>query len=809
MHKYNPKEIEPKWQQAWEDAGIFKAQNGDTSREKLYSLETFPYPSAAGLHVGHPEGYTAEDIHARFARMNGHNVLYCIGWDAFGLPTENYAIKLGKNPKDVAAANIANFKRQVKMFGFSYDWDREINTSDPAYYKWTQWIFLQLFNKGLAYRKNAPVNWCDHCKTVLAREQVIGGQCERCHTAVVQKDMEQWFFKITEYAEELLSDLETVDVPESTKEGQHNWIGKSEGVEVEFRVQGTDEIIKVFTTRVDTLFSAAFLVLAPEHPLVESVATDEHTPEVTQYVQETLRKTELMRSSLAEKTGVFTGAYAINPANEERIPIWIGDFVIASYGTGAVFGDAHDERDFDMAKKYHIALTVSIRPHDETLWEKVKNLEVCYTGDGILVNSGQFDGLTSVEARGQIGRWLESGGKGRSVINYRLRDWLVSRQRYWGAPIPIIWCRTCGAVPVPESQLPVLLPDDVDFTPTGQPPLASSPSFVNVKCPVCKAPARRDAETMDTFVDSSWYFLRYCSPQETSRPFNKKDVDYWMPVDLYVIGAEHITLHLLYARFLTKALADLQLLSFREPFRTIRHIGLILGADGQKMSKSRGNVVNPDDVVSCHGADAVRMYEMFMGPLEDAKPWSTEGIVGITRFLEKVWRIAEQAHDNPTKNVSHSSSAYKTLLHQTIKKVTDDVKRLHYNTAIAQMMILINALGKATTVTREDCEVLLKILHPFAPHITEELWHTLGHTSFLMQQSWPTYDETTATADTIELVVQVNGKVRERYQVAAGLSDEELTTMALQGHKVQPFLTGKSIVDVIVVRGRLVNVVVK
>ena len=787
--RYNFKDIEKKWQDQWQENQVHATDNNST-KEKFYALETFPYPSAAGLHVGHPEGYTAEDIQVRFMRMQGKNVLYTMGWDAFGLPTENYAIKVGKHPKEVALTNTENFKRQVKMFGFSYDWNREINTSSPEYYKWTQWIFIQMFNRGLAYRKNAPVNWCESCKTVLAREQVVDGACERCKNQVIQKDMEQWFFKITDYAEELLSGLETLDWPNSTKEGQRNWIGKSEGATLSFVVEGSSEKIEVFTTRPDTLYGVTYIVLSPEHAMLASLKEKAtNADEITAYQETAKGKSELERTQLAkEKTGVkMGGVFVMHPITGEKVSVWVADYVIATYGTGAVMAvPAHDERDFVFAKKYGIEIRKVITSDEE-----------CYTGDGLLINSEEFNGKNNREAMFAIAE----KANGTKTTTYRLRDWLVSRQRYWGAPIPMIWCDVCGAVPVPEKDLPVMLPDDVDFTPDGQPPLARSKDFQHVACPKCGKDARRDFETMDTFVDSSWYFLRYPSTHDKTQAFNKEEVDTFMPVDLYVIGAEHIVLHLLYARFFTKVFADMGLLTVREPFHKMRHIGLILGDDGQKMSKSRGNVVNPDEVVALYGADAVRLYEMFMGPLEDAKPWSTDSISGVARFLEKVWKVMEKVSSEEHDGVSR-------VIHQTIKKVTDDIKVMSYNTAIAQMMIAANEMTTASQVNKKDFESFVKVLHPFAPHITEELWHELGNATFLQKESWPVCDEAKLVKEMFEMVIQVNGKIRDRVQVKTGISEDEMKEIALKSERVMKELEGKEAKKIVVIQNRLVNIVI-
>lgn len=793
LKEYNHKKIEKKWQKKWDEAGIFKASL--KPKNKYYSLETFPYPSAAGLHVGHPEGYTAEDINARYQRMNGKDVLYTMGWDAFGLPTENYAIKIGRNPKEVADNNIKNFKRQVKVFGFSYDWSREINTSDPAYYKWTQWFFLLMYKHGLACKGKAPVNWCESCKTVLANEQVMDGKCERCENVVLLREMEQWFFKITEFADELLSGLEKLDWPDSTKEGQRNWIGKSEGAALEFPIVCHPETIDAFTTRPDTLFGATYLVLAPEHELIQKLeARIKNHNEVQRYIESVQKKSQFERAELQrEKTGVeLKGIKAINPATKEEIPIWLADYVLASYGTGAIMAvPAHDERDFDFAKKYKLEIREVIKPP--------KGVEEdCYLGGGILVNSGKFNGMDSEKAKIAITKAV--GGKLTSTC--RLRGWLISRQRYWGAPIPIVYDPKGKPHPVKEEHLPWLLPKDVDFKPTGKSPLASSKEFIKRTEKLYGKGFRPEFDTMDTFVDSSWYFFRYTDPNNEKEFANKKKIHLWMPVDLYIIGAEHTVLHLLYARFFTKVLKKFGYIDFDEPFFKLRHIGLILGEDHRKMSKRWGNVVNPDDVVGRFGADAVRMYEMFMGPLRDEKPWDTQGIKGISRFLQKIWHLRDKVSGDKMNEES------KRLLHQTIKKVTEDIEALKYNTAIAQMMILVNAFSIDSAIPRKDWEMFLAIFCPFAPHISEELWEILGNRPFLSQKKWPKWDENFAREETITIVIQVNGKVRAEQKHTPGISKENLEKAALEDKNIQKWTSGKKIKKVIVVPDKLVNVVV-
>lgn len=799
MDKYCPRKIEPKWQKQWDKERAFKADD-KSDKEKFYCLDMFPYPSSHGLHVGHPEGYTATDIVSRHKRMNGFEVLHPMGWDAFGLPAENFAVKTGAHPQETTKRAINTFRKQIKSLGFSYDWDREINTSRPDYYRWTQWIFLQFYKNGLAYKKRAAVNWCGRCRTVLANEQVLNGLCERCGRAVVKKDLEQWFFRITDYAEKLLEGLKDIDWPEPIKLMQENWIGRSEGAEIEFPVQGATEKIKVFTTRPDTLYGATYMVLSPEHEMVGRVTPQENRPAVEEYVRRARSRSDLERTDLAaEKTGAFTGAYAINPASLKKIPIWISDYVLSHYGTGAIMCvPAHDERDWEFAKKFRIPIVRVVdggQPDDE-----------CYSGPGRLVNSEEFDGQDWEEAKKNIAKKV----KGKITVNYKLRDWLISRQRYWGAPIPIIHCPKCGQVPVPEKDLPVRLPTDVDFKPTGESPLASSRSFQEVSCPKCGARegVRREADTMDTFVCSSWYYLRYCDPEDGKYFARNGLLEKWMPVDLYVGGAEHAVMHLIYARFVYKALKDLGYIKIdksrdhNEPFRKLRNQGMILGEDHQKMSKSRGNVVNPDDVVAEYGADTFRMYEMFMGAFEEVKPWDPKSIKGVRRFLDRVWSLREKAADKEPEEGEARS------LHKTIKKVSEDIEKFGFNTAIAQMMIHQNFLADMKEISKSAYETFLTILGPFAPHICEEIWSRLGHEESLFKQAWPKYDNKLVTDEEVELVVQVNGKVRDKIMVPKDIKEEEAIKKALDSDKIQNFIGNKKIRKQIFVPGKLVNIVV-
>jgi len=832
--------IEPKWQAYWEARKAFRAIDGDR-RPKYYILDMFPYPSGAGLHVGHPEGYTATDIVARFKRMRGYNVLHPMGWDAFGLPAEQYAIETGTHPAVTTRKNIETFKRQITRLGFSYDWDREIDTTDPAYVKWTQWIFLKLYERGLAYMAEAPVWWCDFCGTVLANEEVLDGRCERKGHPVQRRPMRQWMLKITAYANRLLADLDALDWPDHIKEQQRYWIGKSEGAEVWFGVEasvgsmpeplvdgvrvrrrdGTIEL-KIYTTRPDTLFGATYLVLAPEHPLVPHVTTSHHREAVERYGAEAARKNELERSDLSkEKTGVWTGAYATNPINGERIPIWIADYVLASYGTGAIMAvPAHDQRDLEFALTFGLDVRLVIMPEDTPL--ELAGLIEAYTEPGRMHDSGPFTGLRSEDAKNKIVEWLASRGMGQAATNYKLRDWLFSRQRYWGEPIPIVHCARCGTVPLPESALPLTLPPMDDFKPTGsaEPPLAKAKDWVKTICPTCRGPAQRETNTMPQWAGSCWYYLRYLDPRNDARAWDPAKERYWMPVDLYVGGAEHAVLHLLYARFWHKVLYDVKLVSTPEPFTRLVNQGLILGEDNEKMSKSRGNVVNPDDVIDAHGTDAFRLYEMFMGPLEAVKPWSTRSIEGVDRFLHRIWRLGELVQGSGFRVQGHTNTLERKL-HETIKRVTDDIEHLRLNTAISAMMELVNVMydsldsshpptphPKPRIPVRDPFETLVLLLSPFAPHLAEELWQRLGHAQSLAEEPWPSYDPAVLVQTEVLWVVQVNGKVRARITLPAEATEERLRQVVLADDRIKKFVNGQAIKQFIVVPKRLVNIVV-
>ena len=820
MASYNHQTIEKKWQKKWEEEGP-RPHTGDSP---TYHLAMFPYPSGAGLHVGHVESYAALDIVTRKARMEGKDVMFPIGFDSFGLPAENYAIKTGVHPTKTTAQAIENFRGQMKRVGLSFDWDREVITSDPEYYKWTQWLFLELLKNDLAYRSSSPVNWCPGCNTVLANEQVVNGVCERCHSEVIQKELEQWFFRITKYADRLLDGLDSINWPENIKAMQRNWIGRSEGVEIEFVGIGSEEqefSIPVFTTRPDTLFGVSYIVLAPEHPLVDKLTAPEFDVDVVAYRDQARKKSELERTQLEkDKDGIYIGAKARHPITGEEVPIWISDYVLMSYGTGAVMGvPAHDERDFVFATKYdHPIKQVIAAPTQD---EAIATMEGAYTGPGILVNSGPFDGLTNEDAKPKIADQLESDGRGQRQVQFRLRDWLVSRQRYWGAPIPVVWCEDCGAVPVEESSLPVELPTDVDFKPTGESPLKGSKTFHNVVCPKCGADARREADTMDTFVDSSWYYLRYCDPRNSQEFASKENIEKWCPVDMYVGGAEHAVLHLLYSRFIAYALHDLGYINFEEPFQALRNQGMILGPDGEKMSKSRGNVVNPDEIVEQYGADTIRLYEMFMGPFEDAKPWDIKAIVGVRRFLDKVWNVRERISSLPlpkgetegvsteTEGVPSAVENVQRLLHKTIKKVSEDTDGFKFNTAISQMMILVNAMQSAEMVSREDYSKFLLVLAPYAPHLCSELWEEVGNNGSVLDHDWPEFDANLIKDDIVELAVQVNGKLRGTIEIAVDLSKKDARERAEAEENVAKHLDGKEIVKVIYVPGRMINFVAK
>ncbi|MGN7380447.1 leucyl-tRNA synthetase [Chlamydia abortus] len=808
-HGYNPLAIEPKWQKYWDSKKVFKVLD-DSDKPKFYALDMFPYPSGAGLHVGHPEGYTATDIISRYKRMRGYNVLHPMGWDAFGLPAEQHALDTGQHPRDITFKNIDNFRRQIKSLGFSYDWDREISTTDPDYYKWTQWIFVQLYKRGLAYMAEVPVNWCPALGTVLANEEVIDGKSERGGHPVIRKPMRQWILKITEYADRLLEDLEELDWAESIKDMQRNWIGKSKGAEVRFAVDGhSGEEIVVFTTRPDTLFGSTYCVLAPEHPLVERITTKEQIQAVKEYKEKAERKSDLERTDLAkEKTGVFTGAYAVNPVNGAKLPVWIADYVLAGYGTGAIMAvPGHDQRDYEFAKQYNLPIIEVV---------KGGNLEEeAYTGDGEHVNSGLLDGLRNEEAIAAMIQWLEENGKGAGKVTYRLRDWLFSRQRYWGEPIPILHLEDGTMKTVPEEQLPLVLPDVDHITPsgTGESPLAAVEEWVNTVDPETGMKARRETNTMPQWAGSCWYYLRFIDPHNDKELCSFDKQKEWLPVDLYIGGAEHAVLHLLYARFWHKVLYDLGVVSTKEPFQKLVNQGMILGGNNEKMSKSRGNVINPDDIVSKYGADTLRMYEMFMGPLEATKPWSENGVEGTYRFLNRVWRlfIQEDGSLNAkiTKEDSKIDDSFRRTWHKTIKKVTEDYEALRFNTAISQLMIFVNEAYKADSLPWEAMENFVQMLSPIAPHIAEELWEKLGHTdTSITYVPWPVYDEKWTVENEVEIVVQINGKIVDRLSVPNNLDQQGMQEAALGSDKVKEAMAGKSVRKVIAVPGKLVNIVV-
>jgi leucyl-tRNA synthetase len=874
---YDPKQIEPKWQQRWQAARLFRTQE-DASKPKCYVLPFFPYPSGDGLSVGHCRNYIPCDVVARLMRMRGYNVLHPMGWDAFGLPAENEAINKGSHPKQTVPRYVANYKRQMTLIGLSYDWEREINSSQPDYYKWTQWWFLQLYKRGLAYRANAPVNWCPRCRTVLANEEVEGGKCWRCGALVEKRDMPQWFFKITAYADRLLHDLDELDWPEGIKQMQRHWIGRSEGVEFEMAIQGQPDLrFRVFTTRIDTVFGMTFAVLAPEHPLVEAITTPAQRASVEEYRERARRMDEATRlSAERERTGVFTGAYAINPVNSEPVPVYVADYVLMTYGTGAIMAvPAHDERDFDFARKYELPIRTVITPDGSV--PDPNETPACYTGDGVMVNSGAFSGLSNREGMQRLGEWFEAHGIGERKVNYRLRDWLISRQRYWGAPIPIVYCPACGEVPVPEDQLPVLLPDVEAYQPsgTGESPLANIPEFVNTTCPQCGQPARRETDTMGGFACSSWYFLRFCDPHNDAEPFAQDKVRYWMPVDYYVGGAEHAVMHLLYARFWTKVGYDAGFVPVKEPFYRLRNQGMVLaltpyrppredetlreGEVGilvrrdqleqmsesekahlfwqwEKMSKSRYNVVTPDEIVERYSADTLRLYELFVAPFDTAIEWKEEGVKGMHRFLGRVWRLMREARpcfvrdwrpvlnescQTPECPLDEPARKMRQRTHASLKKIAADVPDFKFNTAVATLMEWFNHLedywrgvnqqpccADAMAVVSEAVECFILALSPFAPHIADELWEAYGFEGFTLQQPYPQYDESLARADEFEMVVQVNGKLRDRIVVPADISREAMEQLALASPRVQAHLQGKPPRKVIVVPGKLVNIVV-
>ena len=887
MAKYPFESIEPKWQAYWEKNKTFKVTE-DTKFEpakRRYVLDMFPYPSAQGLHVGHPEGYTATDIYCRYLRMNGYNVLHPMGYDAFGLPAENYAIKTGTHPATTTNANIDHFTQQIKALGFSYDWDRCVSTCTPDYYHWTQWIFLQLYKKGLAYEAETPINWCPSCLTGLANEEVKDGCCDRCGTAVTRKTIRQWILKITAYAERLLEDLEGLDWPESVKLMQRNWIGKSEGGEVSFKIADaegnpSDQELLIYTTRADTLYGATYMVVAPEHKLVPSLTTAEQKSAVEAYVEAAAKKSDLERTDLAkEKTGVFTGSYAINPVNGAKIPIWISDYILVSYGTGAIMAvPAHDERDWDFAKEFNLPILKVVASKEEIASLAEGNLEAgvaklleaakdndayqalvqahpevfnvaaqCTAADGYTINSGNFTGMATAKTIPAMIEWLNQQGIGKKAVNYKLRDWVFSRQRYWGEPIPLVHCEKCGCIPLKEDQLPLKLPEVKTYQPTGtgESPLAGITDWVNCTCPECGGPARRETNTMPQWAGSCWYYLRYLDPHNDKEFASKEVVDYWMPVDLYVGGAEHAVLHLLYARFWHKVLFDLGLVNTKEPFQRLVNQGMITSFAFQrknktlvptdaveetapdvfveketgeklerviaKMSKSLKNVINPDDVIRDYGADSVRMYEMFMGPLEVSKPWNTNGLIGVHRFLEKIWAVSEKnmTDEDMEGKLEGKLADLRKIYHKTVKKVSQDTDTLNFNTAISQMMIFINDASKMESIPKTLWSGFVKLLSPYAPHLGEELWEKLGNTNTIAYESWPTYKEELCQDDSCTIVVQINGKKRADFQAAMNTDKAELEKQALSCESVIRFMEGKTPVKVIVVPNKLVNIVIK
>ena len=808
MSKYPYTQIEKKWQAYWEGNKTFRAVEDPAvpDGKRLYVLDMFPYPSGAGLHVGHPEGYTATDIWCRYKRHNGFNVLHPMGFDSFGLPAENYALKTGTHPRVTTETNIDNFRRQIKSLGFSYDWDREISTHDERYYHWTQWIFLQLFKKGLAYEAMMPINWCPSCLTGLANEEVEDGKCDRCGTPVERRNMRQWVLKITAYADALEEDLALIDWPEGIKAMQRNWIGRSEGANVVFAVDGSDKTFSIYTTRPDTLFGVTYMVLAPDHALVDRVTTPAQKAAVEAYQKQARLKSDLERTDLAkDKTGVFTGAYAVNPVNGAKVPIWIGDYVLANYGFGAIMAvPAHDLRDWSFAKKFDLPVIQVIakdgRPEDGGLAE-------CYTGPGKAVNSGEFTGWESEAFKKKITEWLGERKLGQKAVNYKLRDWIFSRQRYWGEPIPVVHCPKDGIVPLREDQLPLLLPEVKSYQPTGtgESPLAGIDSWVNTTCPVCGGPAKRETNTMPQWAGSCWYYLRYIDPTNKTIFADPKKLEYWMPVDLYVGGAEHAVLHLLYSRFWHKVLYDLGLVNSKEPFQKLVNQGMILGENGQKMSKSSGTAINPDEIVAEYGADTLRAYEMFMGPLPDAKPWNTNGVAGVNRFLNRIWRAAEDLKFTATE----PSKEQLNVLHKTIKKVTTDTENMNFNTAISALMIFVNELCAGPELPLSVWKTFVVLLSPYVPHLAEELWERLGGKPTVSKAPWPTYDDTLTVDDEIEMVFQINGKIRSKLVVPAGLVAAEMEKLARSDARIVALTDGKEVVKIICVPNKLVNIVVK
>ncbi|WP_114570243.1 leucine--tRNA ligase [Exiguobacterium flavidum] len=797
---YNHREIEPKWQARWEETNAF-ATTEDPNKEGFYALDMFPYPSGAGLHVGHPEGYTATDILARMKRMQGFNVLHPMGWDAFGLPAEQYALDTGNDPREFTAKNIETFKRQLKDLGFSYDWDREINTTDPKYYKWTQWIFTKLYEQGLAFVDEVAVNWCPALGTVLANEEVVDGLSERGNHPVVRVPMRQWVLKITEYADRLLEDLDDLDWPDSVKEMQRNWIGKSEGAEIDFTIDGHKKAITVFTTRPDTIFGATYLVLAPEHPFVKEIMTPDHAEAVESYIAKVQTKSDLERTDLAkEKTGVFTGAFAVNPISGERLPIWIADYVLASYGTGAIMAvPGHDERDHEFAKQFELPIIEVVKGGNVE--------EAAYTGEGEHVNSKMLDGLGKQEAIETIIAELETNNAGRKKITYRLRDWLFSRQRYWGEPIPVVHMEDGTMKTLTVEELPLELPviDEIKPSGTGESPLALAEDWLDYTDPVTGMKGRRETNTMPQWGGSCWYYLRFIDPHNEEMIADPEKLKYWLPVDIYIGGAEHAVLHLLYARFWHKVLYDIGVVPTKEPFQKLYNQGMILGENNEKMSKSRGNVINPDEIVKSHGADTLRLYEMFMGPLDASVAWSENGLDGARRFLERVWRLFERTAD--IQDVETVDAEFERVYHQTVKKVTENYTKLHFNTGISQLMVFVNEANKQQVLPKTFMKGFVQLLTPVAPHLGEELWEQLGCTENLTYAAWPEFDEAKLVSDTIEFVIQVNGKVRSRMEIGIDASKEEIEAMAFADEKTKEWIDGKTVRKVIVVPKKLINIV--
>jgi leucyl-tRNA synthetase len=803
VKRYNPKEIEPRWQKIWENQKIYQATE-DPSKPNRYVLEYFPYPSGSAMHVGHVRNYTIGDAVARFYRMRGYNVLHPMGWDAFGLPAENYAIKNNISPSRAIAENTDKFRQQLMQMGFSYDWSREINSSDPSYYKWTQWFFKLLFERGLAYQKESLQWWCETDKTVLANEQVEAGKCWRCGNEVVKKSLKQWFFKITDYADRLVEDLEDLDWSDAIKSMQRNWVGKSKGAEIDFKIEGSDKTLRVYTTRPDTLYGATFMVIAPEHPSVKEIATDSQKTGIENYVRISQGKSDIERQETdREKTGVFTGAYAINPVNNEKIPIWIADYVLAGYGTGAIMAvPAHDERDWEFAKKFDLPI---VQVYDQEGGDS----ESVYYGEGILKNSGIYDGRKTSEARENIIADLSEKGLAEEKINYKIRDWLISRQRYWGAPIPIIHCEKDGAVAVPDEQLPVILPEVESYQPTGLGSvLAGVTEWVNTTCPKCGGPAKRETDTMDGFACSSWYFLRFADPHNDTEAFSKEKAKFWLPVDDYIGGAEHAVMHLLYARMWTKVMFDAGLIEFNEPFKSLRNHGMILAPDGRKMSKSWGNVISPDDIIEQgYGADSIRLMELFIGPWDQSANWSVEGMGGTFRFLQRVWTLVQENLESK----SEPDEEQLKIIHKAIKRVSEDLHQMGFNTAIAGLMETVNELYKYKTknpISKDSLLVLLQLLAPFAPHMTEELWQQLGQNESIHTSTWPVHDEKYLVEESMTIVVQVNGKVRANIVVANDSSQEQVIEAAKSNEKVAGYLGGHDIKKTVYIAGKLLNFVI-